>query len=174
MATSGIVFWFTGLSGSGKTTIANALKERLTALGRSALILDGDAVRNSTHRHLGFSREDIRENNRLLAELAAKRANECDVVIVAIISPFRKDRKMARGIIGERFREVFVNRPLGLCIARDEKGLYKKALAGAIKNFIGIDPTTPYEPPEAPDVELETDTETKEENVQKLLTFLGK
>jgi adenylylsulfate kinase len=169
----GAVLWFTGLSGSGKTTLANALKERLILLEKSVKILDGDAVRSSTHRHLGFSREDIRENNRLLAEMAVASAKSYDVVIVAVIAPFREDRAVSRKIIGGNFYEIFLDCPIEKCVERDAKGLYKKARSGEIQNFIGVSPAHPYEAPEAPDLRLKTDTDTKETDVEHLLTFLS-
>ena len=134
----GVVLWFTGLSGSGKTTIAQALQKELERIGKTIIMLDGDAVRETRTRHLGFSREDIRENNRIIAELAKEKSAECDVVIVPIISPYREDRAMARGIVGENFLEIFIDCPLSVCEVRDAKGLYKKARAGEIENFIGM------------------------------------
>lgn len=156
----GIVVWLTGLSGSGKSTIAVELKDVLEQQGKRIEIIDGDAVRNTLHKHFTFSREDIRENNRLIAELAKK--SPADIVLVPVISPYREDRKMARTIIGKSFIEVFVNRPLEKCIERDVKGLYKKALSGVIQNFIGVAASNPYEPPLQPDIEVKTEEMTVE------------
>lgn len=170
----GIVLWFTGLSGSGKSTIAHGLKERFEAMGKRVDVLDGDVIRNKLHKHLGFSREDIRENNRLIAELAKKKSIHTDIVLVPIISPYTEDREMARSIVGSNFVELFLNCPLDTCIERDVKGLYKKALAGEIDNFIGIHDSNPYEPPTHPDVELRTDLFIREECIQKVCVFFEK
>ncbi len=166
------ILWFTGLSGSGKSTIADKLKKDLESEGKKILILDGDVVREKLHKHLGFSREDIKENNRLIAELAKKEINNYDLIVIPVISPYREDRKMARNIVGEHFVEVFANKPLQSCIKNDVKGMYKKALSGEIKNFIGIAESNPYQAPKNPDIELLTDKETVEESVGKIKTFL--
>ncbi len=167
-----IVLWFTGLSGSGKTTIAHALEKELGTKGKSVAVLDGDVVRATFHKHLTFSREDIRENNKLTAELAKKKMGEVDVVIVPIISPYAEDRAMVRSLVGNGFVEVFVDAPLDVCFQRDVKGLYKKALAGEIKDFIGVATTHPYEKPEKPDIRIDTTTLSVEESIQLLLSFL--
>ena len=169
----GVVLWFTGLSGSGKSTIAQKLKQALEAQGKRVIVIDGDDVRKEKHKHLGFSREDIRENNRLIAELARERAQEFDAVLIPIISPYREDRRMARSIIGNGFVELFVNAPLEKCIERDVKGLYKKALAGEISDFIGIAELNPYEAPEAPDIEIKSGQMNLNEEVDTILDFLG-
>lgn len=173
MARRGKILWFTGLSGSGKTTLAVLLKTRLEELGHSAEILDGDAVRSYLHKHLGFSREDIQENNRLLAKLALEKSKKHDFILVSAISPYREDRAMARSLAGKNFIELFVNCPLEKCVERDVKGLYKKALAGEIRDFIGISSSNPYEAPEKPDFMVKTDAEPVEESLNKLLAFLG-
>ncbi len=165
------VLWFTGLSGSGKSTIAEELKKQLEESGKTVELIDGDVVRNTLHTTLGFSREDIRENNRLIAELAKKSA--ADVVLVPVISPYREDRAMARTIIGESFREVFVNRPVEKCIERDVKGLYRKALTGEIPNFIGVASSNPYEPPLQPDIEVKTEEMTVEGCVEVIAQGLA-
>jgi adenylyl-sulfate kinase len=169
-----IVLWFTGLSGSGKTTIAHALEKELVKLGKSVAVLDGDVVRATFHKHLTFARDDIRENNKLTAELAKKKMAEADVVIVPIISPYTEDRAMVRKIVGKGFVEVFIDAPLEAVVKRDVKGLYKKALAGEIKDFIGVAKTHPYEKPEHPDVGIDTTKLSVEESVDLLLDFLKK
>ncbi|MDO8500064.1 MAG: adenylyl-sulfate kinase [bacterium] len=168
---TGLVIWFTGLSGSGKSTIALKLKEKLEAQGEKVSVLDGDAVRAEKHARLGFSREDIRENNRLIAELARDEAQKFDFVLVPVISPYKEDRQRTRLIIGLNFIEVFVNSPLETCIKRDVKGLYKKALAGEISNFIGISENNPYEAPEHSDIEIAADKESADDGVNRLLKF---
>src|SRR3989344_9600811 len=122
---SSTVLWFTGLSGSGKTTIAHALEKELVKQGKKVVVLDGDVVRATFHKHLTFSRKDIRENNKLTAELSKKRMAEADVVIVPIISPYTEDRVMVRKIIGADFVEGFIDAPLEVVMKRDAKGLYK-------------------------------------------------
>lgn len=170
----GNVIWFTGLSGSGKTTIAIKLKKRLEAIGKSVEILDGDVIRGTFNKHLGFSRDDIRENNKLIAELTRKSMKNFDFVLVPIISPYKEDREKARSIVGDNFFELFVNSSLKICIERDTKGLYKKALSGEIKNFIGISESNPYEPPYNPHIEVCTDQESVEESTKNILRKLTK
>lgn len=171
---NGIVIWFTGLSGSGKSTIAAHLQEALGAKRKRVAILDGDDIRREKHKHLGFSRSGIRENNLLVAELAREKAQEFDFVLVTMISPYREDRAKARSIIGAGFVELFVNVPVEKCIERDPKGLYKKALAGEIPNFIGVAASSPYEVPKTPDIEIRTDTASADQCVDKVLQFLHK
>jgi adenylyl-sulfate kinase len=166
------IYWFTGLSGSGKTTIADNLKVKLDILGKRVLILDGDMVREKLHTHLGFSREDIKENNRLIAKLAKDELSNYDVILVPIISPYLDDRAMAKRLIGEHFAEIFINAPLQECIQRDVKGLYKKALAGEIDNFIGVHDSNPYQAPQNPDLELNTKILNEDECSNKLLQFI--
>ena len=148
------VVWFTGLSGSGKSTIANIVEKRLTAEGRHAYILDGDNVRHGLNKDLGFTDEARVENIRRVAEVARLMADAGLIVLVSFISPFRNERRLAREIAGDiAFTEVFVNTPLEVCEARDPKGLYARARRGEIKNFTGID--SPFEAPESPDVVLD-------------------
>ncbi len=168
----GKVIWFTGLSGSGKTTIALKMKEKLESLGKSVEVIDGDVIRSNQHKHLGFSRKDIRENNKLIAELAREKKKYFDFILVPIISPYKKDRAMARAIIENNFFELFINASLQTCISRDAKGLYKKALAGEINNFVGVSDSNPYEAPNKPDVEIKSDKLTPEENVEKIINHL--
>jgi bifunctional enzyme CysN/CysC len=147
------IIWFTGLSGSGKSSIANLLEKRLTAEGKHCYILDGDNVRHGLNKDLGFTEAARIENIRRVAEVARLMADAGLVVLVSFISPFEKERRLAREIAGDiDFLEVYVDTPLEVCEARDPKGLYKRARAGEIKNFTGID--SPFEPPSAPDMVL--------------------
>ncbi len=147
------VVWFTGLSGSGKSTVANLVEKRLTAEGRHAYILDGDNVRHGLNKDLGFTEEDRVENIRRVAEVARLMADSGLIILVSFISPFRNERRLAREIAGDiKFTEVYVNTSLEVCEARDPKGLYARARRGEIKNFTGI--SSPYEAPEHADVVL--------------------
>ena len=149
------VLWFTGLSGSGKSTIANALDRILHARGKHTYLLDGDNVRHGLNRDLGFTEEDRVENIRRVAEVAKLMADAGLIVLVSFISPFRDERRMARELMEEgEFIEIFVDTPLDECARRDPKGLYEKALAGKIANFTGV--SSPYEAPEKPELHLET------------------
>ena len=162
--------WLTGLSGSGKSTIAFALEQELTAQGHLAYVLDGDNVRHGLNRDLGFSPEDRQENIRRIAEVAALFNHSGVIVISSFISPYAKDRDSAREIVGESFLEVFVDAPLEVCEARDPKGLYKRARAGEIAEFTGL--TAPYDAPQNPDMHLHTHQSTPEEIVQAIITEL--
>ena len=147
------IVWFTGLSGSGKSSIANLIEKRLTAEGRHCYILDGDNVRHGLNKDLGFTEAARVENVRRVAEVARLMADAGLVVLVSFISPFAKERQLAREIAGDiQFTEIFVDTPLAVCEARDPKGLYARARAGEIKNFTGID--SPFEPPKTPDIVL--------------------
>lgn len=165
------VIWFTGLSGSGKSTIANQLEKRLFDMGVKTYSLDGDNIRSGLNKGLGFTKEDRNENNRRIAEVAKLFMDGGLVTITAFISPLKEDRDRAREIIGsENFIEIFVNTPLSICEKRDVKGLYKKARQGEIKNFTGI--SSPYENPSNPDIEVKTDEETIEDSVERILEIL--
>ncbi|MBI2047953.1 MAG: adenylyl-sulfate kinase [Parcubacteria group bacterium] len=163
------VLWFTGLSGSGKTTFAKTFAEELTKQGKDVCIIDGDEARDKREKLLGFSREDIRENNRLIAELAREKSKIHDVVLVPVISPYVEDRRESRFIVGDGYIEVFVDCPLEICEKRDAKGLYKKARNGEIENFVGLSELSPYEKPINPDIVINTNETTIEEGVGKLL-----
>ncbi|WP_193588296.1 adenylyl-sulfate kinase [Yersinia hibernica] len=150
----GVVLWFTGLSGSGKSTLAGALEQALFARGVSTYLLDGDNVRHGLCRDLGFSDADRRENIRRVGEVAKLMVDAGLVVLTAFISPHRAEREMVRDMLAlGQFIEVFVDTPLEICEARDPKGLYKKARAGELRNFTGIDSV--YEFPEHPDIHLQ-------------------
>jgi adenylylsulfate kinase len=153
-AHKGVVLWFTGLSGSDKSTVAGALEQALHAIGVSTYLLDGDNVRHGLCRDLGFSDDDRRENIRRVGEVAKLMVDAGLVVLTAFISPHRAERDMVRDLLDkDQFIEIFVDTPLAICEARDPKGLYKKARAGELKNFTGIDSV--YQAPEAPDVHLD-------------------
>ncbi|MFU9138878.1 adenylyl-sulfate kinase [Erwinia tasmaniensis] len=150
----GVVLWFTGLSGSGKSTVAGAVEQALHRLGVSTYLLDGDNVRHGLCRDLGFSDDDRKENIRRVGEVATLMVDAGLVVLSAFISPHRAERQMVRDMQGKgRFIEVFVDTPLAICEARDPKGLYKKARAGELRNFTGIDAV--YEAPERPEIHLD-------------------
>ncbi|MEN0040458.1 MAG: sulfate adenylyltransferase subunit CysN [Pseudomonadota bacterium] len=165
------VLWFTGLSGSGKSTIANALEKMLHASGRHTIILDGDNVRHGLNRDLGFTDEDRVENIRRVAEVAKLMTEAGLIVLVSFISPFAAERLLAREMMEEgEFVEIFVDTPLEACIARDPKGLYGKALAGELKNFTGID--SPFEAPQSPDIHLKTEGSDVDELAQSVEQWL--
>lgn len=167
----GTVLWFTGLSASGKSTIANALDIALRARGLRTCILDGDVVRNGLCRDLGFSAADREENVRRVAEVAALMADAGLTVMVALISPTRTARHHARSIVGsERFAEIFVDVPLAVAEQRDPKGLYRKARSGALQGFTGID--APYETPVFPEVHLHCDVLSIGESVEDICAWL--
>jgi bifunctional enzyme CysN/CysC len=165
---SGKVIWFTGLSGSGKSTIANALEKELHAQGKRTYILDGDNVRQGLNKDLGFTDADRIENIRRVAEVAKLMMDAGLIVMTAFISPFRAERDMARQLIGEEnFIEVFVDTPLAVCEQRDPKGLYKKARAGQLPNLTGIG--SPYEPPVRPEILIQPNADALDVTVQQLL-----
>ncbi|MGV7185841.1 sulfate adenylyltransferase subunit CysN [Xanthomonas axonopodis] len=166
------VLWFTGLSGAGKSTVANLVDKRLHALGYHTFILDGDNVRHGLNRDLGFTDEDRVENIRRVAEVARLMADAGLIVLVSFISPFRAERQLARERFDQgEFIEVFVDVPLAVAEARDVKGLYRKARAGQIPNFTGID--SPYEAPQTPEIHLHADGENVEALAHHVLEYLG-
>jgi len=166
-----LVVWFTGLSASGKSTIAGALEQILTKQGYHTYLLDGDNVRHGLCRDLGFSDDDRKENIRRVGEVANLMADAGLIVLAAFISPFRADREIVRDISPkDQFVEVFVDAPLTVCCKRDPKGLYAKAIKGEIKQFTGID--SPYEPPINPEITLEAGELSVAESVNKLLAYL--
>lgn len=166
MKQKGMTLWFTGLSGAGKSTISQAVEKELIAQGYRVEVLDGDVVRENLTKGLGFSKADRDENIRRIGFVAQLLTRNGVIVIVSAISPYRNIRDEVRHRISD-FVEVFVNAPLAVCEQRDVKGLYKRARAGEIKSFTGID--DPYEPPLNPEIECRTDLETLSESVSKVL-----
>jgi len=175
----GFTLWFTGLSASGKSTIATALEQHLLHLGVAAYRLDGDNVRFGLNKDLGFSEKDRNENIRRIAEVAKLFADSSTVALTSFISPYKADRKIARELHANAnqagddalpFIEVFVDIPVEVAEARDPKGLYKKARAGEIKEFTGI--SAPYEAPESPEVHIRSDKVSVEEAVAKIIEYL--
>jgi len=166
------VFWFTGLSGAGKTTLAEKARLRLGEDGINSNIVDGDQVRSQLHRHLGFSEADIKQNNALIADLCASLRDRYDVILVPIISPFAESRAQARAQLQPGFFEIFVNARLETVVARDTKSLYAKAKAGIIRNLVGFSPGAPYEPPEHPDLIIDTTIRSEEAAVAELVSFI--
>jgi bifunctional enzyme CysN/CysC len=167
------VIWMTGLSGAGKSTIANTLEQKLHRLGRHTILLDGDNVRHGLNKDLGFTEQDRAENIRRIAEVSKLMTEAGLITIVSFISPFKADREMARNLIGrDKFIEVFIDAPLSLAESRDAKGLYKKARAGEIPNFTGI--SSPYEAPDNPDLHLDTASYSPEELSDEIFILLSK
>ena len=167
------LIWFTGLSGSGKSTIANALEQELHKRNIRTYSLDGDNTRKGINKDLSFSPEDRTENIRRIAEVANLLIEAGVVVLAAFVSPYRIDRENIKSIVGnDNFVEIYVNTPIEECERRDVKGLYKKARAGEITNFTGIN--APYEPPLYPDIEIDTESSTIEDSVNIILNVIEK
>jgi bifunctional enzyme CysN/CysC len=166
----GGVLWFTGLSGAGKSTLAMAVEQRLFRKGYSVYVLDGDNMRAGLSANLGFSPEDRLENIRRVGEVAALFADAGMLCITAFISPYRADRARARQAAKEAFHEIFIDADLATCERRDPKGLYRRARAGEIAEFTGI--TAPYEPPERPELVVDTGTESQEACVERILSYV--
>ncbi len=166
-----VLVWFTGLSGSGKSTMANLLETELHASGFKTYLLDGDNVRNGLCNDLTFTEQDRIENIRRIGEVSKLFLDAGVIVLSSFVSPFARDRKEVRGLVGtDRFVEVFVDCPLEVCEQRDVKGLYKKARAGKIKNFTGID--SPFEEPKNPDLVLKTATEDPNDLLERLINYI--
>lgn len=166
-----VVLWFTGLSGSGKSTIANELEKYLHKRNMHTMMLDGDNTRLGINRDLDFSEQGRKENIRRVTEVAKLMSDAGLITITSFISPFANDRYQAKQTIGEdRFVEVYINTSVEECAKRDVKGLYKKAFAGEIKNFTGV--SSPYEAPVNPDIEIKTDSETVEQAVKRIAHYL--
>ncbi len=168
----GGVYWLTGLSGSGKSTIARETERQLFLKGFNVYVLDGDNVRTGLNANLGFSPEDRAENIRRVGEVASLFADSGTIVLASFISPYQSDRDRARQAAGDSFHEVFIKADLSVCETRDPKGLYKKARAGEISDFTGI--SAPYEAPEAPECAVDTDAETPDESAAQLVAYIEK
>lgn len=167
----GAVLWFTGLSGAGKSTIANTVDHKLHASGKHTYLLDGDNIRHGLNKNLGFSAEDRAENIRRIGEVAKLFADAGLITLTAFISPYRVDRDAVRALLPEgEFVEVYVKASLETCEGRDPKGLYKKARAGEIKGFTGID--DPYEEPLQPEIVLDSDTKGIDELADEVIAYL--
>ncbi len=165
------IIWFTGLSGSGKSTLASALEQKLFELNRHTYLLDGDNVRHGLNKDLGFSDKDRHENIRRIGEVSALFADAGLLVLAAFISPFRAERRMVRALVGpDEFIEIHVATPLSTCEQRDPKGLYKKARAGEIRNFTGID--SEYETPENPQLLIDTSVLSVDQCVERIISYL--
>lgn len=165
------IIWFTGLSGSGKSTIAGAVEQKLFALGQHTYLLDGDNVRHGLNKDLGFSDSDRIENIRRIGEMSKLFVDAGMIVLSAFISPFRTERRMVRDLVSDmEFVEVYMGTPLATCEDRDPKGLYQKARNGEIKNFTGID--SEYEVPENPEVVLDTSTMSIEACADQVIDYL--
>lgn len=163
----GNVIWLTGLSASGKSTIAEGIKKRIEGFGDKCCIIDGDQMREGLTKNLGFGKNDRRENVRIAAEVAKLFSKNGMTVVVALITPYEEYRQMARDILGDKYYEVFVECPLGTCIERDPKGLYKRAIDGKILNFTGV--SDDYELPIDPYVVVNTDELDVSECVEKII-----
>ena len=165
------VLWFTGLSGAGKSTVANRVEQKLHAMGKRTYLLDGDNIRHGLSRDLGFTDQDRVENIRRVAEVAKLMADAGLIVMASFISPFRSERVMARSLMSEgEFVEIFVDASLAVCEARDPKSLYKKARAGQLKNFTGID--SAYEPPQNAEIVLNTEDADPDTLVEQIISYL--
>ena len=167
------ILWFTGLSGSGKSTVANAVESKLLALAKHTYLLDGDNVRMGLNKGLTFSDEDRVENIRRIGEVSKLFVDAGTIVLTAFISPFQKERDVVRALAGEgEFIEVFIDTPLAVCESRDPKGLYQKARKGEIPNFTGI--SSPYEAPKKPEIHVKTENLGIDESAEQIVAYLEK
>lgn len=167
----GAVLWFTGLSASGKSTLSHRVEKRLHDKGLSTYVFDGDNVRHGLCGDLGFSEKDRTENIRRIGEMVRLFVDAGIIALTAFISPFRADRDRVKAMVGEdRFVEIFVDCPLDVCIQRDPKGIYAKAVKGEIKDFTGI--SSPYEPPLNPDIVIRSDRESFDDAVDRVITLI--
>lgn len=167
----GVVLWFTGLSGSGKSTVANAVEKKLHQAQRLTYLLDGDNIRHGLNKDLGFGINDRIENIRRIAEVAKLFVDAGVITLTAFISPFKEERNNVRRLLADRFIEIFVDCPLDICEGRDPKGLYIKARNGEIKNFTGID--SPYEKPADPEIIVQTNVQNIDECADEVIKYLA-
>lgn len=168
----GLIFWFSGLSGVGKTTIANLVRKYFKTRGFKVSVIDGDDVRSRLHRHLGFSETEIKENNKLISGLCESEREQADIVLVPIISPFAESRASARQQLSPGFFEIHLFAEISVLENRDTKGFYMKARNGEMENLIGYSPSAPYEPPEAPDLFIDTGIVSVNEALDELTNFI--
>lgn len=170
--TGGMTLWFTGLPCSGKTTIAEIVKQQLEQNGQAVELLDGDEIRKHFSAGVGFSKEDRNNHLKRVAYLCHLLTKHGVVVLASFVSPYRENRDYARQLIGDRFAEIYVDTPVEECIRRDVKGMYKKALAGEIRQFTGV--SDPYEPPPSPELTIQTITESAQKSAARVLALLRK
>jgi adenylyl-sulfate kinase len=168
----GLIFWFSGISGVGKTTIANQVRKHFNTQGLKTSVLDGDDIRNRLHRHLGFSESEIKENNKLIAGLCESERELADIVLVPIISPYAEIRAAARQQLSPGFFEIHLFAEISILENRDTKGFYTKARNGEMKNLIGYSPNAPYEPPDTPDLVIDTGIVSVKEACDELTSFI--
>lgn len=166
----GAILWLTGLPASGKSTLAVALERTLFDMGCQVFLLDGDNIRQGLSADLGFSPKDRAENTRRIGEVAALFADAGTISVIAVISPYRADRERIRARHGKYFHEIYLDAPVAVCEARERKGLYKRARAGEVKDFTGI--SAPYEPPEAPELVIETGSQSVADSRGVLVTYV--
>jgi len=167
------VLWFTGLSAAGKSTVANTVDHKLNAMGKHTYILDGDNIRMGLNKNIGFSAEDRTENIRRIGEVSKLFTDAGVIVLTAFISPYKADRDAVRALFkNAEFHEIYVNASLETCEKRDPKGLYKKARSGELKNFTGIDPNSPYEAPDAPELVLDANTRSIDQLADDVIAYL--
>jgi len=169
---NGLVFWFTGLSGSGKTTVATGVNRLLESEGYSVLIIDGDDVRRELNTHLGFTEKDIKKNNTLIVDLCRAHRNDYDILLVPVIAPYKSSRKQARAILGDGFFEIYFSADLDTVIKRDVKGLYSKAKRDEIHDLIGYSPGNVYESPQSPDFVVNSGCDSVEKSVAEFHEFI--
>lgn len=166
------IFWLTGMSGVGKTTLVGAARGRLQAEGHIVISVDGDDVRQTTSRDLGFTKEDIIENNARIVDACSRQRTAADVIFVPVIAPYASSRAVARRVLEPGYNEIFVSAPLSTLRNRDVKGLYAREARGELDNLVGVSPRSPYEVPQSPDLHIDTGSEELEISVGRLLTYV--
>jgi adenylyl-sulfate kinase len=173
MIKRGEIFWLTGMSGVGKTTLVDAARDRLEAEGHIVISVDGDDVRRTTSRDLGFTKEDIIENNARIVDACSRQRKAADVIFVPVIAPYASSRAKARRALEPGYSEIFVSAPLSTLRDRDVKGLYARQARGELDNLVGVSPGSPYEPPKSPDLHIDTGQEKLEISVDRLLAYIN-